>query len=176
MDPARHANARGSHDAVDFEGSRLERLSGAHDPGIHCSVSTPRHELFVKPSGTNEAEILRRDLMKRALWMFAAFWMVLTASLGAPSVGSAATLLKGRVLGPDGLPVTASVLAYKKDASGEWQFTGSAETDANGDYSFNFLGTGKFYFECDAYEECDPRVNDVRNQVPAPALPERCHL
>jgi hypothetical protein len=91
--------------------------------------------------------------MKRGFLVFVA-----VCALVLPSMAAAATVLKGTVLEDAwGVPVTANVLAYEKNASGGWDFTGSEETDGSGSFSFSYLGAGTFYLEIDAFVECNPQ-------------------
>jgi len=91
--------------------------------------------------------------MKRMLLVFVGIFV-----LALPSMGMGATVLKGTVLeNGSGSPVLASVLAYKQNDSGGWDFTGAEQTANDGSFSFNNLGAGTFYLECDAYTDCNPQ-------------------
>jgi len=77
-----------------------------------------------------------------------------------PSLGWAATTLKGTVLeGRSGQPMDATVLVYKLNDSGEWDFAGSREADETGAYSFTYLDAGTYYLEFRGYTDCDPSVD-----------------
>ena len=77
-----------------------------------------------------------------------------------PSLGWAATVLRGTVLEEkSGQPMDATVLVYKLNDSGEWDFAGSRETDETGAYSFTYLDAGTYYLEFRGYSDCEPAVD-----------------
>jgi hypothetical protein len=76
-----------------------------------------------------------------------------------PSIGLAATLSGVVLENESGSPLGASLILYKQNASGGWDFTGAEDTDATGHYGFSHLEAGKYYLECEAYTDCDPNVN-----------------
>ena len=83
---------------------------------------------------------------------------VLILVLALPSMSFADTVLTGTVLeDASGNHVSAGILAYRQNDSGDWDFAGSEQTDSEGRFSFNYLGTGTFYLECEAYVDCDPQ-------------------
>jgi hypothetical protein len=85
--------------------------------------------------------------------MVLAIWMLVL-----PSIGWAAEL-SGTVLEDSSdKPLDASLILYKKNAQGGWDFTGSEDTDKNGKYVFSNLEAGTYYLECEAFDECDPQV------------------
>jgi hypothetical protein len=86
--------------------------------------------------------------------------VVVVCMLVLPSIGWAATLLRGTVLeDQSGLVIDASVLVYKKNPTGGWNFAGSRETDETGKYSFTYLEPGTYYLEFMAFIDCDRLVN-----------------
>lgn len=98
--------------------------------------------------------------MKRVLLVFVGIFVLVMPSFVFADTAPTGTVVKGTVLEKASRsPVRASILAYKQNASGGWDFTGSEQTDAGGNFSFNYLGEGTFYLECEAGTDCNPQRN-----------------
>jgi len=91
--------------------------------------------------------------------------IVAVCMLLLPSIGWAATVLKGAVLQDKfGQPMDATVIVYKQNLSDEWDYAGSRETDETGAYSFTYLDAGTYYVESRGYSNCDREVDYCADQ------------
>lgn len=91
--------------------------------------------------------------MKRAFLIW-----VTVCLLALPTLGTAATLSGVVIEDESGAPLDASLLLYKRNATGGFEFTAAEGTDASGNYSFNYLEAGTYFLECEAYADCDPEA------------------